>query len=354
MRKNIIKLIFIIFAVFISNKVIYSQVKFWEPANANGSMKFNVWSKGLVVASNGDLWVASDKGLLLSTDNGDTWVKKNNTPFSWGSMAINPVNGYLFVSITFGGLYRSTDNGDNWECLIDTVFITDILFTESGEMYTGTYKLKYTEGYKIYVEGNVCCYSNDNGNTWIEKSSILPHGFAPGALGIDGTLYAGSISGVYRSTDGGVTWLPPSNYNDMYVHSLTVCDDSSIFAIAPYAGLLKSTDKGINWNKVDNVLDSTRRVYKIISNPVTKDIFVINIVEKSILFEFIIYHYEVCKSDNLGESWKLENNGLPNSIINKFDVLDVNPSTGQMFIGTTYEGVYRTKNYPKNDSEQNE
>jgi len=51
---------------------------------------------------------------------------------------------------------------------------------------------------------------------------------------------------------------------------------------------------------------------------------------------------KIYRSTNLGESWKLENTGLPFG----YGDLSVNPNTGQMF-ASKESGVYRTKNYPK-------
>jgi len=299
---------------------------FWEHA---GNLPHSDDGFSLTVANNGNIWAQSYDKLYLSTDNGDTWVKKNNnTPFYWGSITVNPNSGYLFYTGSYG-VFRSNDNGENWKYIHDNLNSdAGILFTVSGEIYIG-YPKSYME--------DVCYYSNDNGNTWIEKSKGLPAWFSPAAVGKDGTLYAGS--GVYRSTDGGATWLPPSNYNNAYVHSLAICDDGSIFAATSTldAVIIKSTDKGVNWTKINTGFDA-QHIFRVIYNPVTKDIFVTTIVQQG--------YYKVYRSTNLGKDWKLENSGLPNPGSSNDGYLVVNPMTGQMFMGI-YNGFYRTKNYPK-------
>jgi len=322
----------------------------WEPAGSLPSMA-TVW--GMTFVNNGNIWLTSYNdseyklSFYLSTNNGATWDEKYNV-FERDSIYeilgthVNPVNGDMFrLSTTFYGqfsyhreLMKSTNNGNSWETIIimDTTNIRDLamrgsIFTASGEIYLGILK--------IYGIGttweNTCYYSNDNGNTWVEKSKGLPDLWLT-AVGKDGTLYARSSNGVYRSTDKGITWLPSSNYNN-WVASLTICDDGSIFGTVLNVGIVKSTDKGVNWTKLNTGSLATAINGKIIYNSVTKDLFVVDDAGS------------IHKSDNLGKDWKLvENEELP--ISNRLREINVNPKTGQMFV-VTNTGVYRTKNYPK-------
>jgi len=339
---------FILLAITIfscySNKLgLYYVDIIWEPTDNLPNLDPDLGNWYITVATDGNIWTYYGNKLYLSTDNGDTWIKKNNIPFSLISslIVVNPVNGYIFASCNNGytdelGLYRSTDNGENWEHILDNVSTTiGVLCTTSGEIYVGAAKKLFEE------RESVCYYSNDNGNTWIEKSKGLPAWFSPDAVGKDGTLYARTKRGVYRSTDDGNTWLPPSNY-DTPIFSLAICD-SAIFVTTNIRVsdrfILKSTDKGRNWNTVNTGFDDPPVPYRIISNLVTNDIFVINYIRSSIYQQD---YNELYRSSNLGKYWKSESSGFPDQV----GWLAVNPKTGQMFAGTP-SGVYRTKNYPK-------
>ena len=303
---------------------------FWERTSGPNNVYL------VAVASKGDIWavtysdgVSSLTTVYLSTDNGDTWVKKNNglTGTAIYYMAISPINGYLFVNGS-SGLFRSTDRGENWIYVnVGITSVSDILITPSGEIYLATYKTVF--------------YSNDNGDTWIEKNDGLSSNeeISSFALGRDGTLYAGTIrGGVYRSTNNGDTWLAPSNYTNAFVVALTVSDDGSVFAATnDYTGFLKSTDRGVTWNQfqIHAGLD-VEHVYSIIYNPITKDIFVSDCLKNT-------ENWMIHRSTDLGESWEVKNNGLPNKTgISSFAF---NPNTGQMYIATNH-GVYRSRNYP--------
>ena len=296
----------------------------------------------VAVASNGDVWAvnhvfggigifdinheADDVNVsivYLSTDNGNTWIEKFSLPLvGRGSIAINPVNGYVFFTNNMW-LYRSTDRGENWVRVANILPICDIAITASGEIYMGT-------------EENIY-YSTDNGDTWIEKGNIpfASYNHYSLTLGTDGTLYAGSgpaePKGVYRSTDGGATWLPSSNYTDVQIRELTISDDGSIFAITSNntrsGDVIKSTDRGNTWISVYDGSGAGTIIY----NTITKDLFA--------TFE-VFYNYNVTiiyKSTDLGASWELEDSGGP-SIFN----FAFNHITGQMFAATS-DGVYRSR-----------
>ena len=333
-KKTTLHIIFILLSITIGScysiesdcdNVIESD--FWERASEL-PQKQNIHS--IEVANNGDIWIVThytDYTLLfnvyLSTDNGNTWVDKTNGCLNDGFIAISPVNGYLFVNGS-NGLFRSTNNGENWVRVTDSVFVGYALIIPSGEIYI------------IRDTRKSVCYSNDNGDTWIEKiCEGLPYNDACWlTLGKDGTLYAGTSSrGVYRSTDGGVTWLPPSNHTTAHINDLTVSDDGSIFAATWDNAVLKSANRGFNWTAINNGINA-RFAGRIVYNPITNDIF----VSTSIGNTYMIY-----RSINLGASWELTTSGLQNSGGHE---LAFNPITGQMYAVTTH-GVYRSRNYPK-------
>jgi photosystem II stability/assembly factor-like uncharacterized protein len=288
----------------------------------------------ITVASNGDIWVGnyyretSLSALYLSTDNGDTWVLKSKLTFTLMSLAISPVNGYIFAGSDLNGLFRSIDNGESWVQITDHQHIHEILVTESGEIYLGTHG-------KVY-------YSNDNGDTWIEKSHGLPSEYLISlALGTDGTLYVATYSrGVYRLTSGTDTWMPPTNYADVLVRALTISDDGSIFAAVWGGAVLKSTDGGINWTEL-SILPNIdySNANKVIYNPITKDLFVtcqlLNLNTGYINSEY----NQIYRSTNLGASWSWKSGGLPND--QWLLIFGFNSNTGQMYI-TTNDELYRS------------
>ncbi|MCK6604769.1 MAG: T9SS type A sorting domain-containing protein [Ignavibacteriaceae bacterium] len=126
--------------------------------------------------------------------------------------------------------------------------------------------------------------STDGGNTWIPKTDFFPS-LSVGALEIDpnnpSVLYLGTgeanIStdsyagfGMLKSTDAGETWFLSGLENSRHIGEIKVHPLNSnlvyaavsggLYSKGPDRGLYKSTDAGASWNKVLFVNDSTSAI----------------------------------------------------------------------------------------------
>lgn len=148
----------------------------------------------------------------------------NEGPFNTGGrlncVAIHPTaaNTYL-VGCADGGIFKTTDDGANWTPIFDTatsLSVSSIVYNQSNPniVYAGTGD-QVLGGYSHM--GNGIYKSTDGGTTWI--NSGLNNVGAVTKIIIDPTnsniLYAGTTGnpfisdinrGVYKSTDGGATW----------------------------------------------------------------------------------------------------------------------------------------------------
>ncbi|MCH8068519.1 MAG: T9SS type A sorting domain-containing protein [Candidatus Marinimicrobia bacterium] len=225
--------------------------------STNGLPDAQVWS--LVIDANSDpdsriLYAASyGNGIYKTTDGSVSWFSVNNglgINRDISRIVIDPANSnILYVGIEAydenydgnwtsvqGGIYKTSDGGQNW-IRIDTnppqpsvsdLAINptnpDIIYSATREMYDHSQQIMYRGG--VYK-------STDGGNNWIELSS----GFGDnenlnvGTLAINPQnpeiIYAGTFDrlyhdecsgrGIFKSTNGGVTWTPInsglSNFN---------------------------------------------------------------------------------------------------------------------------------------------
>ncbi|MCH7658760.1 MAG: T9SS type A sorting domain-containing protein [Bacteroidetes bacterium] len=214
------------------------------------------------------LYVATEYGVYKSADAGNTWQSKiTGLPhLDTRNIIIDPANSnILYVGIESynefydenwtsvqGGIYKTSDGGQNW-IRIDTnppqpsvsdLAINptnpDIIYSATREMYDHSQQIMYRGG--VYK-------STDGGNNWIERSN----GFGDienlnvGSLAINPQnpeiIYAGTFDrfyhdessgrGVFKSTNGGVTWtqmntglshlstniitIDPSDHSRLYV-----------------------------------------------------------------------------------------------------------------------------------------
>ena len=126
----------------------------------------------ILITSSGEIYVGtgilSNKGVLYSKDNGNTWTMKSNGLSSRDSRNILSLfmghDGTLYAS-TLAGIYHSTDGGDNW------------LLQHSGP--------------------NIDLGKNGGGVAQVKEF----------VASTDGSIFATACqAGVIKSTDKGVTW----------------------------------------------------------------------------------------------------------------------------------------------------
>jgi len=116
-----------------------------------------------------------------------------------------------------------------------------------GTVYVGT-----PNGSGIYV-------STDDGVTWTSKSSGLPVAGSVTAIAVTGSSVLAIADSIYESTDGGDTWatLPGAPVGMTNLH---VTSGGTIYAGAEVGlggqGIYRSTDGGANWTQTVNGLPS--------------------------------------------------------------------------------------------------
>ncbi len=199
----------------------------------------------------GEIWtrnsVSLGDGLYKSTDGGATWKNvgfENSERIS--AIAINPENnqemyvavlGALWSDSTERGIYKSVDGGETWE---------QVLYTDAS---TGAAELI------LDPKNPEILYAS----MW--KFRRTPWGFDSG----------GSTSGLYKSTDAGMTWnkiqngipegdlgrvalaIAPSEPNILYAAVETASEKTN--------GLYKSNDAGASWEHLNNDFGLTVRPF---------------------------------------------------------------------------------------------
>jgi photosystem II stability/assembly factor-like uncharacterized protein len=142
------------------------------------------------------------------------------------------------------GLFRSVDGGETW--------------TKSASPaaeYVTAIAVSPLDAQSLYVVAfGDLLYSGDGGSTFVARSAGLP---TAGQLFIDRTdpnkLYSaasGGAAGIYRTTNGGVSWQPASSglgASEIWRVAVDPQVFSTLYA-ATSTGLWKSSDSGDTWN----------------------------------------------------------------------------------------------------------
>lgn len=181
-----------------------------------------------------NMFAATGDGVFLSTDYGNTWNQRNNGLTNLTTRALTVKGNRLFVGTVGDGIYYTDNNGTDWNqsnnglgsmYLYDLETYNDILL--AAEEFTGIYT------------------SSDNGLNWIGRGNYGQYGkFASS----DSTIYlAGWLQGVFKSTNGGVSWIEINNgLNNLLTLSIYYYN-AKIFVGLQEGGVFLSTDYGSSW-----------------------------------------------------------------------------------------------------------
>ena len=176
--------------------------------------------------------------------------------------------------------------------------------------------------------------SSDGGMAW--NSIGLANSFIM-ALAIDpvthATLYAGTFEGgVYKSTDSGVSWGPVKQISVNAVTAIDFANSATLYAGTWDLGVFKSVNSGGIWTAANTGL-TPPFVWSMAIDPVTP----------ATLYVGTLYG-GVYKSVDSGANWNAFNSGLPTSLpqILSLAIDPVNPAV--LYAGTPLDGVFKSTN----------
>ena len=242
-----------------------------------------IWvGTGEVNAGGGSL-AYDGNGVFKSTNGGITWQPKGLPNVgSISKIGIDPDNddaifvsamGPLFRNDTNRGVYKSVDGGDTWEQKLfvsDSTGIIDMAIhpTNGDIIYAASWERIRRPQYRHYGGETSRLYrSLDGGDTWIEMTNGLPSlPSEKGRISIaisqsnPEVLYSryadatGNIQGVYKTVDGGDVWtevngsgLQNVGFHWWFRGVVIDPDDENIIYNVDF-NVQKSTDGGANWS----------------------------------------------------------------------------------------------------------
>jgi photosystem II stability/assembly factor-like uncharacterized protein len=215
-----------------------------------------------VLSYNGSLYAATVDGIYKSTNGGSEWIKKSSG-ITIGPGALNEFcesiyeyNGTLFTG-AHNGIYRSTDNAENW--IITNISGSHIKaknFTNhNGILFAARESINTPNGYE----------STDNGVNW---SSLTGMNFPTiSFLSEFPKLWAGTIHGVWLSTDNGNSWQQRSNGLAPDPYNTTILRVNGVLVTSLHfggSGVYISANEGILWENFGQGLPFLNNIEKLI------------------------------------------------------------------------------------------
>lgn len=309
-------------------------------------------------------------GVFRSIDRGETWLPSAALPTPQGIKSIAGIDVFrmfndpsdpnaLYVGTRGQGLFYTYSKGEGWmrvdafsgkfiyalavdpqnKCVI---YVSDGLHMYKTIDCSRTWQLVYTEErptehfvsiavdfgnskivYAALVGGDIVA-SNDSGLSWhtVKRFGFQVQHLAADQLGA-GRIYVASYhNGLYRSDDGGASWVdlsqPLNAFNESnYFYRLVVHPSrkNTVFWICKY-GILRSDDAGTTWREIKLLTPpGSVNIYAFAINPQNeKEIYYVSTVlgEKNLPLRSTFY-----KSVDGGSTWvtkKLPTNSIPISI----------------------------------------
>lgn len=276
----------LIAAMFTFN--IAAQTPQWEFMGLAGEEIYDI-----AIDDSGNIYVASWTGIYKSTDNGSTWIFKNNGLQIAEALKIfidyygNIYLGAIGLSNTGCGLYKSIDGGEYWAKIADTLNgkpvntfydVTKIPNEQKGIMYVSNYYGVYkstddgttwqstnfnnnlaidiginTNNY-MFLGNNTASWfgiyrSTNLGSNW-ERNALL--GTTAMAYLRDGSVLAGCYDpglgthGIYKTTNNGDNWFNTNSLN-LGFSDFELDNNDDLYVSCPGFGVYLSTNNGIDW-----------------------------------------------------------------------------------------------------------
>ncbi len=263
--------------------------------------------------------VGTQNGLYQSIDNGSSFILRNKgmrTGEVLNLAAADDGTVYAAFYLGAGGVFRRNpqdgawgpvNNSALWQATISNAFRLSHVSTaptDSSLLYVGNYYNSLTR-------------SNDSGVSWQQShSTFINHGAVPSDTAVDPdnslvAYTATSNRGVWKTIDGGVSWVEVNNSGLPQVAWLVAAARGSnvVYAVASDSNILfpgaiyKSTNGGASWAATGAAPIAAGQGWfnDIVIDPKNPDVV------------YAPFHFGVYKTTNGGTSWALmEFPGVPN------------------------------------------
>ena len=229
----------------------------------------------------------------------------------------------IYAVAASGGIFKSPDKGITWNQIFENEYTQSmgdmaIAETDKNTLYIGTGEPNGGQGSVTY-DGYGVFKSTDGGSTWLQS----------------GLINAGGIGRVE---------VDPTNADRVFVAAM-----GNLFSTNPQRGVYRTNDGGLSWENVLFINDSTGAIDLCI-NPTNPNIIY------AAMWERVRGPYHrtyggpssgLFRSSDGGDTWEQLSNGLPSGSLGRFavDISKSNPDILYVSIAKTngfFEDVYRT------------
>lgn len=244
----------------------------WTPIGPYGAP---IYAIAVDPQAPGTLYAGTLHGIFKSTDGAKTWgfsgqgLTSRFLPGTPGlvstfpptvqALAIDPTSpATIYAGTSDGGVFRSTDRGASWNAANQGIpvepipeFSLNIRSLVVDPLRPGT----------LYAGAIGALYKSTNGAaTWTPLGTVKVYSIDALAIssGSD-TIYAGGTSGInaaylQKSNDGGQTWVTINPLPGGFVNTIVIDPylPDTVYASTDFGGISRSRDAGASWTPVNN------------------------------------------------------------------------------------------------------
>lgn len=260
------------------------------------------------------LYAGTPMGLFRSVDGGANWQSIElpaeilaglpNDANRIRSVVVDPhTSGVVYVNVAGRIILKSEDDGDNWSVLASVasdqpIHVLAIHPQDSQQLFLGT-----RQGFFKSLDGGLMWVNSSEGILASEIRQIID---IPKSKG---RLYAATSLGIFRTEDQGKHWVEINQgLRDLNILALAVDpgDPRHLFALAQQGDIYRSIDEGDNWTLTHQaafpgvIFDNL-----VVCRPHEQ--------KESIPIVYLGASGQagVWQSSDLGKSWTLQKQGLP-------------------------------------------
>jgi len=257
-------------------------------------------------------------------------------PAGGDARTLAPVPGqpsHLYLGSTNSWIYETIDQGVSWHRL-SRLESSEELVVDNILVDAANPDIVYAGGWRAEQRDGGLWVSHDAGRQWkvveaLSGQSVFSLAQAPSNPKM---LFAGTLNGVFRSSDGGSSWKSISPPGSREIHEVESLAVDPVNPNIVYAGTWhlpwKTTDGGKTWKNIKKGLIDDSDVFSIIVDPVKPRTV------------FLSACSGIYKSETGGELFhKIQ--GIP-ATARRTRVLMQDPRNRQVVYAGTTEGLYKT------------
>lgn len=256
-----------------------------------------------MAALNDTLYVGSDRFLLKSGDEGNTWRKIINWPFNVQPLTLLPSGSQLLIGTERGGLYHLHNDSLLVRAFDDSGLVAKSisqLAFYNGQLLAGTIKGSGIGSFGQPLGGGIYQF-NGTKKVWKQASyGIFPDIHVVGVYAVDNYLFAvpesafGNNFGLYRSADEGRSWV--ATRTPVGPYGRVIKQGNSYFTVFGNSGIGRSVNEGLDWS--------------LSMNGAEQSLFN-NLISSGNTIFACSYGNGIWRSTNEGISWQSCSIGLP-------------------------------------------